>query len=215
MKRRFWISALLFGALALVQFGCQRPQTTESVPPTNRNGGTEEPVDTAAIERELLRIENDWPRVVKEKDVEAVKRVLADDAVLVYPDGSIGGKADDVRDMESGAMTADSMELLDLKVHVIDKDAAFVTGRTVVKNGKYKMQDGKTIDITGEYRFVDTFARRNGQWKLVAGASVPVRAPAAGAAASPGAKASPSAAASPAASPAATRAASPAATRTP
>ena len=177
-----------------------------AAPETNRaaatnNSGTET-VDTAAIEAELLRIENDWPRVIREKDVAAVRRVEADDVVLVYPDGSTGGKTQDISDLESGAMTAESIEMADVKVNVLDKDAAVVTGRVIIKNGKFKLPDGKTIDITGQYRFIDTFARRNGEWKLVAGANVPVRepGPAASPAASPAAKASP--AASPKASPA-------------
>ena len=169
---------------------------------------TAETVDTAAIETELTRIENDWPRVVKEKDVEAVKRVEADDAVFVYPDGTVGDKATDVQDMERGALSADSWEVLDLKVTVLSKDAAVVRGRSVVKNGKYKMPDGKSIDISGQYRFVDTFARRNGEWKLVAGASTPIREP--GASASPTAKPSPATAASPARKPSPEMTASPA-----
>ncbi len=206
MKRSVWISPLLMALIAIAQFGCQpkvAPPTNESAAPTNRNDIRAEPFDKAVIERELLRIENDWPRVMKEKDVEAVKRVLADDVVMIYPDGTVGGKAQDVADMQSGALTAESIELKDLKVNVLDANAAVVTGGTVVKGGKYRMPDGKSIDISGEYRFADTFARRDGQWKIVAGASVPVRQPAA--AASPAAKASPTIAASPAGSPATTR----------
>jgi ketosteroid isomerase-like protein len=184
-----------------------------AAPDTNRSATTnntgEETVDRAAIEAELLRIENDWPRVIREKDASAVRRVEADDVVVVYPDGSTGGKAQDITDIESGALTAESIEMADLKVNVLDKDSAVVTGRVIIKNGKFKMPDGNTINITGQYRFVDTFAKRNGEWKLVAGASVPVREPGPGAspAASPAAKASP--AASPRASPAAAASPSP------
>jgi hypothetical protein len=158
-------------------------------------------VDTAAIETALLRIENDWPRVIKEKDVEAVKRVEADDGVFVYPDGTVGDKNTDIKDMESGALTAESWEVMDLKVNVLSNDAAVVSGRSVVKKGQYKLPNGKSINISGQYRFIDTFARRNGEWKLVAGAATPIRQPVASASptASPAAKASPSAEASPAA----------------
>lgn len=211
MKRSAWISPLLLAVVAIAQFGCQPKvaPTNEGAAPTNRNDVRAEPVDKAAIERELLRIENDWPRVVKEKDVEAVKRVEADDIVMIYPDGTVGGKAQDIADMESGALSVESIEMKDLKVNVLSADAAVVTGGSVVKGGKYKLPDGKSIDISGEYRFVDTFARRDGQWKLVAGASVPVRQPTTGA--SPAAKPSPSMVASPARSPAS----SPRTTRTP
>ncbi|MFN2491832.1 MAG: DUF4440 domain-containing protein [Pyrinomonadaceae bacterium] len=201
--RRKGIWAVCSVICSLVLFsGCQpaAENTNTAAPVANTN--TRETVDTASIETELLRIENDWPRVLKEKDVSAVTRVEADDAVFVYPDGSVGGKSQDMKDIESGALTADSWEVADLKVTVLNNDAAIVSGRSVVKNGKYKAANGKTIDISGQYRFIDTFARRNGEWKLVAGASTPVREPVAtgspAASPAPAAKASPAAGASPA-----------------
>ncbi len=202
MKRNALMAIASLMAVSLIvlgQIGCQPAADTnrsDSTAATSTNSGREV-VDLIAIESELLRIENDWPRVIKEKDVAAVRRVEAEDAVFIYPDGSVGDKAQDVKDMEAGNMSADSIEMADLKVKVLDADAALVSGRSIIKGGKYKTPDGKTLDITGEYRFVDTFARRDGQWKLVAGVSVPVRQPAASA--SPAAKASPAAIASPAA----------------
>src|SRR5688500_10234876 len=71
-----------------LQIACQPAADTnrsDSLAPNTNSG--REAVDTAAIEAELLRIENDWPRVIKEKDVAAVGRVEADDVVIVYPDG--------------------------------------------------------------------------------------------------------------------------------
>jgi hypothetical protein len=195
MKQKGFLGVLLL-SFSLVPFsGCQKAaeETNRAAPAPSP---TAETIDTAAIETELLRIENDWPRVVKGKDVEAVKRVEADDGVFIYPGGTIGDKATDIQDMERGALSADSWEIMDLKVNVLNKDAAVVSGRSVVKNGKYKKPDGKSIDISGQYRFVDTFVRRNGEWKLVAGASTPVREP--GPTASPTVKASPAMTASPA-----------------
>lgn len=192
---------VVFSLVSLVFLASCQPAAPETNRSAATNNSATETVDTAAIELELLRIENDWPRVIREKDAAAVKRVEADDVVIVYPDGSTGNKAQDIKDVESGAMTAESLEMADLKVHVLDKDAAFVSGRSIVKNGKFKMPDGTTIDISGEYRFIDTFARRNGEWKLVAAAGVPVRQPGPTAspskAASPAAKTSPSVTASP------------------
>lgn len=201
MRKITLIAALVavMSLFSLGQMACQPAADTnrsDSVAAPNTNSGPEV-VDTAAIESELRRIENDWPRVVKEKDVAAVGRVEADDAIFIYPDGSLGNKQQDLKDMAEGNLTADSIEIKDLQVKVLDKDAAVVVGHNVIRNGKYKMPDGKTIDISGEFRFVDTFARRNGEWKLVAAASTKIAAPAASA--SPAAKALP--AVSPAASP--------------
>lgn len=208
------VFSLLFSLM--IFSGCQPAtvDTNRATPAPNNTNSGKDTVDTASIETELLRIENDWPRAIKEKDVAAITRVEADDAVFVYPDGSIGGKSQDIKDIETGALTADSWEVMDLKVMVLNNDSAVVSGRSIVKNGKYKGPTGKTIDISGQYRFIDTYARRSGEWKLVAGASTPIREPVASASptatASPGAKASPAAAASPAAKASPTAKASPA-----
>jgi ketosteroid isomerase-like protein len=179
------------------QLACQPAADTnrsDSLAPNTKSG--REAVDTAAIEAELLRIENDWPRVIKERDVAAVGRVEADDVVIVYPDGNVGTKQQDLDDIANGALTADEINISDLKVKILDSDAAVVSGQTEIKNGKYKMADGKLMDITGKFRFIDTFARRNGEWKLVAGISTKITAsPAttASPAASPAVRASPTA----------------------
>lgn len=200
MKRNGFLAIASVAFSLLFLNGCQ-PATVE----TNKNDNTaaSETVDTAAIETELLRIENDWPRAMREKDGAAVRRVLADDAILVYPDGSTSTREEDAKNTEAGMVTADSVEMADLKVKVLNKDAAVVTGRTTMKNAKLKMPDGKTMDISGQYRFVDTFARRNGEWKIEAGISTAIRemVPSAspGAMASPSARTTPATSASPAA----------------
>jgi hypothetical protein len=188
--------SLVAALFAFAQFGCAGPQPTVS---TNTNMAIPAPTpDKAAIETELKRIENDWPRIMKEHDSSTIKRIEADDGVFIYPDGSIGDKAQDVKDMESGALSADSWEIADLKVNVLDNDSAVVSGRSIVKGGKYKMPNGKTQDISGEYRWIDTYARRDGQWQLVAGVSTPVmKDPAAKPTPSPSPSPSPSMKASP------------------
>jgi ketosteroid isomerase-like protein len=210
MKTKKFPGMFLLVFSLMVLSGCQQAGDDANRAASTANTNSTPAVDTAAIESELMRIEQDWPRVLREKDAAAVQRVEADDAVFVYPDGTIGGKAQDLKDIEDGALSAESWEVMDLKVTVLDADSAVVSGRSVVKGGKYKTPDGKTIDISGQYRFIDTFARRNGQWKLVAGASTPIRD--VSATASPGAMASPTPRSSPKGSPAAT--ASPATTPT-
>lgn len=189
MKKLLSIAIVsLATVLTLAQFGCTTPPNP---PSTNANMATPEPTpDMAAIEKELVRIENDWPRVMKERDGQAVRRVDADDVHLLSWDGSVSGKEEDAKFIESGALTADSIQMNDLKVTILDKDAAVVTGRMDIQGGKIKAQD-RTVDVSGPYRFVDTFARRNNEWKLVASAVVKMLNPAA-AAASPTPKASPS-----------------------
>jgi len=194
--------SLVAALFAFAQFGCAGPQPATS---TNTNMATPAPTpDKAAIERDLLRIENDFARVLKEHDGEAIRRVEADDIAEIIPDGSTSTKTQDIADIQAGNLSADSWEVAEAKVTVLDSDAAFVSGRTVIKGGKAKGTDGKTSDISGEYRFLDTFARRDGQWKLVATAIVKIQQPAKSStkptpspSASPSMKASPAGKASP------------------
>ena len=86
------------------QLACQPAADTnrsESLAPNTNSG--KETVDTAAIEAELLRIENDWPRIIKEKDLAAMGRIEADDVIIVYPDGNLGSKQQDLDNIGSGA----------------------------------------------------------------------------------------------------------------
>jgi ketosteroid isomerase-like protein len=165
--------------LAVILTGCQ-PATSE----TNRNAvatatPAKEKVDPVAIEAEILKLEREWMDAPKTKNGDAVRRVVADDAVLIYPDGTVATKADEVRTVESGDVTSDSFEMVDPKVTVIDADAAYIAGRSTIKNGKYRDPNTKkTIDISGEYRFLDVYAKRDGKWQVIASQATKVLTPA-------------------------------------
>jgi len=195
------MAALAVFALAVVVAGCTPAQNTNTA---TAPAATPEPTpDKAAIAAELTKIENDWPRILKERDAAAVRRIEADDAVLVYPDGSLGGKEQDVKDIEAGNISYDEWNVSEINVKVLDADCAVVSLFIDVKKGKYKLPNGQLNDISGRYRSVDTFARRNGQWQLVGSAAVPVKGPAGSASPTPAASASPKS--SPAARPSPTR----------
>lgn len=188
-----FIGSLMLAALA----GCQAP-TAE----TNRNAETataspaKPTFDAAAIQAEILKVEREWFKAGETYDVEAIKRIVADDAILVYPDGTPGTKADEVRIAETKAVTVSGWEIMDPKVTVLSADSAFISGRSRIAKGTYKDPNMKQpIDISGEYRFLDIYARRNGTWQVIASQATKVAAP--------------TPAASPAASPAATRTPSP------
>ena len=193
MNRSAVSVALVFViSLIVVAFaGCQPADT-------NRNAdlATASPAkpafDAAAIQAEVMKVERDWSRAGETYDVEAIKRIVADDAILVYPDGTPGTKADEVRIAESKAVTGEGIEILESKVTVMSADYAFITGRSRFKNAQYKEAGmKKAIDLSGEYRFLDVYGRRNGQWQVVASQATKILTPAP--AASPTASAAPSA----------------------
>ena len=163
------VPALFVTIVVLVLTGCQRAADTNRNAVTATASPQKEAFDPAAIEKEVIKLERDWADANKSHNPEAVRSVLADDAVIVYPDGSVATKADEVRTIESGAVTADAFEMIDPKVTVVNADSAFISGRSVIRNGKYKdATTKKTIDISGEYRFLDVYTRRNGKWQAVA-----------------------------------------------
>lgn len=189
--------ALVATLLAMGTVSCTPSDNTNTTATTAVTATPAPTPDVNAIVAEITKLENDWPRIIRERDAAAVRRLEADDIMLVYPDGSTGNKEQDVKDIEAGTITFDSWDISDLKVNVIDNDAAVATFLINVTNGKIKTSDGKSQDISGKYRVMDTFARRNNQWQLVASAVTPLsRAVAAAASASP--KPSPGATASPA-----------------
>ncbi len=177
--------ALTLAAVGFASSACSPTADTNpnSTLVTNRN--TNQPSETlnaASIEAELKKIEADWSNAYKTKDAATVRRVVADDAVMTYPDGTLGNKNDEIQFAETGAFSADAWDTHDEKVKVLDGDAAFMTGRTVIRNGKLK--DPKTqqmIDISGEYRFLDVYAKRNGNWQVIASQVTKIAAPAASA----------------------------------
>src|SRR5215213_499427 len=170
----------LFVALAVVVLaGCQPALDTNRNLAAVSSAPAKEAFDPAAIEAELLKLEREWAAATNSHDAEGVRRIIADDVVMVYPDGTPGTKADEVRSIESGAITADGWEMADPRVTVLDADAAFITGRSIITNGKYKdPNQKKPIDISGEYRFLDVYARRDGKWQAVASQATKIANPA-------------------------------------
>ena len=185
---------LCVAVAVLVLAGCQPAVDTNRNLAAATSAPAKEAFDPAAIQAELVKLEREWAAATKNHEAEVVRRIVADDAVMVYPDGMAGTKADEVRSIESGAITADGWEMVDPKVTVLDADAAFVTGRSIITNGKYKdPNEKKPIDISGEYRFLDVYARRDGKWQAVASQATKI--------ANPAPTASPSVAVSPRTSP--------------
>lgn len=189
MRNSFSV-VMVFGVIvAATLSGCSKQPT----PNANGNASAvaEPTPDKAAIEAQLKALELDWPRIIKERDGGAVRRLEADDIVLIYPDGSEGSKEKDIKDIESGEQEA--QDISDVTVEVLSNDTAVVRSRTTLKGDSYKIGDPKYPTIIHEFRTVDTFVRRNGQWQIVASVTVPVAnpAPPAPSSSKPGASASP------------------------
>lgn len=180
MNRNVLLTALLvFGCVMvlLAQAGCQKAAAPTNLADSRAAATpTPEKIDPAAIEAELIKLDRQWVEAVKNGDADTVRRVIADDIVITNADGSTSSKADEVQTIQSGALTLETYEILDPKVTVLDANNAFVTGRGVIKNGRLKVANStRLIDISGEYRFTNFYAKRDGRWQAVASQTTQVQ----------------------------------------
>jgi ketosteroid isomerase-like protein len=121
------------------------------------------PAKSASVEQELIKLENDWNNASVKRDVAALGKILADDWTAIDADGAVETKAQSLANLKSGEDAYTSAVADEMKVCVYG-DAAVVLGRNTVKE-QYK---GK--DISGQYRFIDTWIKKAGRWQCVASA---------------------------------------------
>lgn len=128
-------------------------------------------MSAADAEKELTQIEREWADALIKGDASATERFAAADAIFVDPMGGVATKAQNVQEIKSGDLKLEAIDVKDMKVMSLDGDAAVVTYRTTTK-GKYK-----GMDISGEDRWIDVFAWRDGKWQVVAAQGTRVAAP--------------------------------------
>ena len=86
-------------------------------------------------EKELLRVEKEFAEAIVKNDLEGIERLVADDWIIIGPDGEIVERARFFEVIESGDMTHDTMESEDFRMRVY-ADSAVVIGITRTK-GKF------------------------------------------------------------------------------
>ncbi len=112
------------------------------------------------VEQELLKWEKDFASAVVSNDADAIGKFLADDWVIVDPDGGIIDRSRFLGVIKSGELTHQLMESDDLKVRSYG-DSAVVTALTKTK-AKFAGQELTTLE-----RATDVFAKRDGRWQCV------------------------------------------------
>ena len=112
------------------------------------------------VESEIMKIERQWIDATIKADVAALDKIEADDFIVIDPTGTISTKAEDMKNIKSGDLKFDAMEMFESKVRVYG-DAAVVTAKTHIK-ANYKAQD-----ISGDYSSTDVFVKVKGEWRAV------------------------------------------------
>jgi ketosteroid isomerase-like protein len=115
--------------------------------------------DPAKLEREFREIEAERSRALKEADIPAIERFYADDFVGVSASGQIVRKRELVENIRRRGPQELTFTAEELEARLVG-DVALVLGRIVGRDA--------SDAVVRDGRFLHVYARRDGEWKLVA-----------------------------------------------
>jgi ketosteroid isomerase-like protein len=109
---------------------------------------------------EILKIEKEFGQAVIKNDANAVGAFLADDWIIVDPDGGVIDKPRFLGVVKSGALTHDQMDSDEFRIRIYG-DTATATALTRTK-GKFMGQD-----FASQERATDVLVKKDGRWQIV------------------------------------------------
>jgi ketosteroid isomerase-like protein len=118
-------------------------------------------------EQALIKIQRDWAEARIKGDRSYTRRLEAENCTIVWPDGSIVTKREDLESM-SGDLVFTEFKIDDLQVRLYG-DTGIVVGQ-----GTIKAHEGKQNLLGGKFVWTDTFVKQHGAWKVVASQVTPV-----------------------------------------
>ena len=112
-------------------------------------------------EQALIKIQHEWAEARLKRDSSFPQRIEADDFTVVWFNGTIVSKEEDLKSYESADTVFTDFKIDDLKVRFYG-DMAIVVGQGSIK------AHTKTQDLSGKYVWTDTFVKQRGAWTAVA-----------------------------------------------
>ena len=109
----------------------------------------------------MVVLEREYNAAFLRHDIQWIADVLADDYIVTYGDGSVGGKETDLKSLREPDETITASSLDDFTVH--DYGNFVVVNFRVTAKGTRK---GKPLNA--QFRYTDVFTQRDGKWKAVA-----------------------------------------------
>ena len=111
--------------------------------------------DRGNVEQELTQLERNWCAASVKNDLGVLDAIMADDLVLVSPNGKLTNEQQELADTRSDPNSVCEVDMMQVRVY---GNAAVVIGRVSRKSA--------TSDEL--IRFTDTFIRRTGRWQVAA-----------------------------------------------
>jgi ketosteroid isomerase-like protein len=115
----------------------------------------------------LIALEREWNAAFHRNDARTIERILADEFVATYSDGTRGDKAKELKLAADFNQQIDSSSLDDFTVRIYGETAVVMF--TLTLTGPQK---GKPVTLM--YRYVDVFVFRDGRWQCVSSQSTGV-----------------------------------------
>ena len=117
-------------------------------------------MNTREAEEQLLRVEKEFAETIVSNNLEGLGRIVADDWIIIDPNGEIVDRARFFEVIKSGGLTHDTMRSEDFRVRIYG-ESALVTAVTRTE-GKFMGQE-----FTTQERATDVFVKRDGRWQCV------------------------------------------------
>jgi ketosteroid isomerase-like protein len=118
-------------------------------------------------EQALIKIQHDWAEARIKADSSYTRRLEAENCTVVWPDGSIVNKREDLKSMTAD-IVFNEFKIEDIHVRLYG-DTGIVVGQ-----GTIKAHEGKQNLLGGKFVWTDTFMKQGGEWKVVASQITPV-----------------------------------------
>ncbi len=115
------------------------------------------PVNPETVLRDL---ETSWAVAVSTNDVDKIGRFFTDDFIFIGAGGILQTRMQHLDDFRSGRLKVDSVKISESTIHVYDSTAIASTLTAV--SGKFAGRD-----ISGTYRFLDTWVSQRKNWLAV------------------------------------------------
>jgi ketosteroid isomerase-like protein len=119
-------------------------------------------------EKQIRKTEREWLNSYLTRDAAAMDRIEAGEFRIVYPDGTILTKAQELENLKKAATPQADLKLEtgDEKVRIYGT-AAVVTGNFIQK-GHYTAGPKNGQDFRIVERYTDVYVKRDGRWQVIA-----------------------------------------------
>lgn len=109
----------------------------------------------------LMQRERDMARAFVKRDAKTIAEWETDDYVFTNFDGAVSDKTADLVGLQKGTLNFTTLDVDDMK--------AMVYGNMGVVVGRYTQKGSfEKNDLSGVFRFTDTYVKRDGRWQCVA-----------------------------------------------